>query len=112
MIAFICLFLPAVLGVAIYEHLRKQKLCRRQWLYRYCTNAVFINMICFAVKRFLLGTGGDAFTGISGDATPATAVNYLIMAIPVSIVLAFLQVLWGKHTKITIEDDSNEEKDS
>ena len=109
MIAFICLFLPAVLGVAIYEHLKKAKLCRRQWLYRYCFNAVFINMICFAVKRFLLGTGGDAFTGISGDATPATAVNYLIMAIPTSAVLAFLQVLWGKHAKVTHEENADEE---
>lgn len=110
MIAFICLFFPAVLGVAIYEHLRKQKLCRRQWFYRYCTNVVFINMICFAVKRFLLGTGGDAFTGVGGDATPATAVNYLVMAIPVAVVLVFLQVLLGKHANVTLEDDANAEK--
>lgn len=103
MIAFICLFFPATLGVWFFEHLRKAPLSRRQWLYRYCANAMVVNGICFAVKRFLLDTGHLPFA----DITPSAGLNYLIMAIPTAIIAAFLQVVFEKHTAITVEEEKN-----
>ena len=50
MIAFICLFFPAVMGVWLFEHATKTKLEKRQLLYRYCFNVIVINFICFAIK--------------------------------------------------------------
>lgn len=108
MIAFICLFLPAVLAVWLYEHLRKTELSRKQWFYRYCANAVFINLACFAAKRFLLETGGDPFASLYADATPAAALNYLIMAVPAAAVFAFLQVIFTKHATITVEEETHD----
>lgn len=107
MIAFICLFLPAVLGVWLYEHLRKTNLCLKQWLYRFCANVVFINGICFAVKRFLLGTDQGYFYTLQTDVSPAAALNYLIMAIPVGVLAVFLQILFAKHVSITVEDEED-----
>lgn len=107
MIAFICLFLPAVLGVWLYECLSKTNLCRKQWLYRLCANIIFINGICFAIKRFLLGTANAFFYTLQADATPAAALNYLIMAIPAGVIVVFLQILFAKHASITVADEKD-----
>lgn len=104
MIAFILLFFPAVLATAIYEGLKRTSLGRKQWLYRYCTNVLFINLVCFAIKQFVLGTA-DAPLYTSGlDITPHAAMNYLIMAIPTAVILSFLQVLLNKHVKTEVEE--------
>lgn len=107
MIAFICLFFPAVLGVWLFEHLQKATLRRRQWMYRYCANTIFINVICFAVKRFLLDTAAAPLSSLYADATPSAALNYLIMAIPAAVIVAFLQVVFAKHATVTVEEQKD-----
>ena len=109
MIAFICLFFPAVLTVWLYEHLRQTELSRKQWLYRYCINTLFVNLACFAAKRLLLGTADAPFVNLYTDVTPAAALNYLGLAIPAAVVLAFVQVLLSKHANITVEDDKHDQ---
>lgn len=109
MIAFICLFFPAVLTAWLYEHLRRAELSRKQWLYRYCMNTLFINLACFAAKKLLLGTAGAPFVNLYTDVTPVAALNYLIMAIPAAVILAFVQVLLSKHASITVEDDKHDQ---
>lgn len=107
MIAFICLFLPAVLCVWLFEHLRKISLCRKQWLYRYCADIIFINSVCFAIKRFLLETGAAPFCSLYADTTPSAALNYLIMSIPTAVIFAYLQIILEKHAAITVEDQKD-----
>lgn len=107
MIAFICLFLPAVIGVWLFEHLQKTSLRPKQWLYRCCANILLINGICFAIKRFLLGTGGEPFCSLYADTTPAAALNYLIMAIPAAVLAAFLQIVFAKHATVTVEEQED-----
>ncbi len=104
MIAFIVLFFPAVLATAIYEGLKKTSLGRKQWLYRYCANVLFINLFCFLVKLAVLGTADAPLYTASMDITPHAAVNYLVMAIPAAVIFSFLQVLAKKHTKTEIEE--------
>lgn len=104
MIAFMLLFFPAVLATAIYEHLKKTPLGRKQWLYRYCGNVLFINLICFAAKQFLLDSADAPLYTFGADITPHAAMNYLIMAIPTAVILSFLQTLLSKHTKVEIEE--------
>lgn len=104
MIAFICLFLPAVLCVWLFEHLCKTSLCRKQWLYRYCADVIFINAVCFAIKRFLLDTDAAYFGSFYTDATPSAGLNYLIMAVPTAIIFAFLQIVFVKHATLTVEE--------
>lgn len=104
MIAFMILFFPAVLATRLYEKLQKTDLTRKQWFCRYCTNALLINLFCFLVKVLILHTGTDSLRSWTGDATPSTAVNYLITAIPAAVILSFLQVLLTKHTKVDVED--------
>ncbi len=107
MIAFICLFLPAVLCVWLFEHLHKTSLCRRQWLYRYCADIIFINGVCFAIKRFLLDTGSAAFCSLYADTTPTAALNYLIMAIPTAVIFAFAQIVLGKYADLSVEEQKD-----
>lgn len=107
MIALICLFFPAVLGVGLFERWQKTDLTRKQWLYRFCTNALFINCICFCVKRFLLNTAADPLYTLYVDITPIAALNYMIITIPTAVVFAFLQVVFSKTAKVTVEDNAN-----
>lgn len=104
MIAFMLLFFPAVLTNAIYEKLQKTTLRRKQWLYRYCGNALFINLVCFAVKQILLKTADAPLYTLNADITPHAAMNYLIIAIPTAVILSFFQVLLNKHTKVEVEE--------
>lgn len=109
MIAFMVLFFPSVLATAIYEGLEKTSLGRKQWLYRYCTNTLFINLFCFLVKQVVLGTA-DAPLYVSGiDMSPHAALNYLIMAIPTAVVFSFLQVLLNKHVKTEVTEIEEKE---
>lgn len=109
MIAFICLFFPAVVSVWLFEHLSKSELTRKKWLYRYCTNVVFINLLCFLIKRVFLGTAGSSLYDTS-DMTPAAALNYLVMSIVFAVGIAFISVLASKHAKLEVEDDSNDQR--
>lgn len=104
MVAFMCLFFPAVLCVGLFEHLKKERCSPRGWLYRFCTSALFINGLCFLVKRFLLGTADAPFFTLYADTTPIAALNYLVLAIPGMILFAFLQVLLSKHATVTVEE--------
>lgn len=105
MIAFICLFFPAVISVWIYELLIKRSLSKRQLIFRFCLNATLINVVCFAVKAFLLSTGGQPLYTFGSDMTPDVAVRYLIMALPICMVLSLLEVFLTKNVKVTVSDE-------
>lgn len=103
MIAFIVLFFPAVLSVWIFESVSKSTLGRRSWLYRFTWNTMLINGICFAVKKWILHTADAVIFSFSADMTPSVACNYLIMAIPLSVVIAIVQVFLSKHLRVELE---------
>lgn len=104
MIAMICLFFPAVLAMWLYESVEKEKLETRQWCYRYSANVLMINFICFAVKKWLLHTAGEALYHLNTDMIPSVAVNYLIMAVPVALFGAVLQIVLHRNVAITVEE--------
>lgn len=109
MIAFICLFFPAVVSVWIYDLLIKKQ-SKRQLIFRFCLNALIINGICFAVKSFLLSTGGELLYSFYGDMTPNVAVRYLIMAFPVCLLLGLVEVFLTKNVKVTVTDEKENEE--
>lgn len=111
MIAFICLFFPAVISVWIYELLIKKNLTKRQLVFRFCFNTVIINGVCFAAKAFLLSTGGQPLYTLYTDTTPGVAVRYLIMALPVCIVLSLVQIFLTKNVKVTVNDENEDKED-
>ena len=104
MIAFICLFFPAVISVWIYERLMKCRLAARQWCYHYVLSNLAVNFVCFLVKKVFLHTAGLPLYSLSTDATPDTALKYLIMAVPAAAVFAVLASLLKKHVKLTVEE--------
>lgn len=110
MIAFICLFFPAILSVWIYEKLTRTDLKGKQWLYFYIGANLFVNLLCFVAKKVLLGTAANPLYTLQKDITPSAACNYLIMAIPAAVFLAVFAVLLRKHTKITVEDNDDAAK--
>lgn len=110
MIAFICLFFPAVVCVWIYELLIKKSLLRRQLIYRFCFNTLVINALCFAVKSFLLSTGAEPIFTLYIDMTPNIAVRYLIMALPTSIILGLVEVFLTKNVKVTVSDEKEDKE--
>lgn len=108
MVKFICLFLPAVLSVWLYEHLNKTGLKGRKWGYFYAMDLIVINGLCFAAKRYLLHTATYPLTDGTSDMIPSAALNYLIMSIPLAVITALVQVFCFRHTALSIEDAADE----
>ncbi len=93
MVAFICLFIPAVLAMWLYETLSKQKLQRREWFYRYSGYLLFINLGAFLVKRIVLQNDAFPLYELMTDMPPSTAINYLVMVLPIAIALVVAEVV-------------------
>lgn len=111
MIAFICLFLPAVLSVWVFEVLRKKSLNKKHWLYMYCAGVVLINLVCFLAKKLILRTAAAPMYTLYVDMTPAVAANYLIMAIPVALALAVAACFCAKFIRVGIEGSDDADQD-
>lgn len=107
MLAFISLFLPAVFAVGVYEWTLKTKLSLRNTIYLYAVQNMAINAFCFAVKKFWFGTG-DGPMVLGSDMTPSTALNYLILAVPMAMIVAFVCALVSKTVKVTKEDEKQD----
>ncbi len=108
LVEFICLFFPAVLCVCIYEKLNKCTLNRRQWAYHFILDALFINLFCFLIKTFVLGSGGQQLLYDGVNMTPHAALNYLIITIPSAVALAVVSTLLFKNVRFEVEDDADE----
>lgn len=104
MIALIVYFFPAIVSVWIFETLSKSTLTHRHWFCRFAWNTVLINGICFAVKKWVLNTADVVLSSFYKDMTPAIAVNYLIMAIPLAVGIAIVQVFLHRHLRVQVED--------
>jgi len=107
MIQFICLFMPAVLTLWLYEHLTKTNLKGKGWAYRYVLNVLLINGLCFGVKHYILHTGVYPLAQPPADMLPSAAINYLIMSIPLAVVLSLVQVFLHKHIQLTVEENKD-----
>lgn len=112
MIGFIVLFLPAVLSLWIWETVCKTHLSRRKWVYLLSLNILVINFVCFAVKKWLLHTAGQALSPLLTDMTPSTAVNYLIMAVPTAVVLALVEKFFFQKVRLRVEGDEENVTDN
>lgn len=107
MLAFISLFFPAVFSLGVYEWTLKTKLSLRRAIYLYAVQNMAINAFCFAVKKFWLETA-DGPMLIDGDMTPGTALNYLVLAVPAAMIVAFICALVTKTVKVTKEDEKQD----
>ena len=109
MIAFICLFFPAVVSVCFYEKLSRKDLARKQWIYCYAAYVLMINFSCFFMKSIIRNSGDLPMFDLYHDMLPFDAMKYLIIAVPFVVAIPVVQALLSKHIQITVEEDSNAE---
>ncbi len=100
MLVFTALFFPAIITVCIYEHLMKTRLSVKSTVYLYVAGNIAVNCICAVVKKYLFKT---ADMSLGWDMTPSAALNYMIIAVPSAILIAFFAVLLKKNVKVTKE---------
>jgi len=100
MLEFICYFFPAVLTLWLFESFTRQKLSLKRCIYRYCGNAVIINLFCFTLNTFLI----KANLPLNFE----TAFYYLVMAIPFGVILTVIESVLSDTTKVTIEENVDE----
>lgn len=110
MLGFICFFFPAVISVCVFEVLSRRNLRFKNLLYRFCANAIVINFICLLIKRFVLGTIGEPLV-VSGDMPPSIALNYIVMAVPISVILVLAEIFLSKKVKFTVKEDENADEE-
>lgn len=111
MLAFICLFFPAVTSVWLFESLAKTEFSLKESIMRFCTNALIINLLCITVKKFFFATGENPLCS-EGDMVPNVAFVYIIMALFFAICVTIFEVIFSKKIKsVTAEEVSDEEKE-
>ena len=110
MLAFIALFFPSVVSTALYERINNCAMSRRSVLYYYAISNLFINLICLMVKKCLLHTASTSLYA-GTDMTPSAALNYMIIAIPMAIIFAFVAATTKKNFKLQKNDENEESKD-
>ncbi len=108
MIAFICLFFPALLTVGAFEALTKQKLTVRGWVYRFCFHVVAINFLVFLCKKVGLYTAHLALYTLNADMTPNSALNYLLISGAAAAILLVIELFTTKHVQVTLEEKTDE----
>ena len=104
MITLICVFFPAAASLGLLEAATHTRLPLRQLIYRFCANTIFINLICFLVKKFVLNTADLPLFQASCDMTPAAALNYLLIAIPAAFLVIAIEAVTSRHFQITVEE--------
>ena len=109
MLSLICIFFPAVLSVWMIEKLSRKELSPKDWFYHFVSNTVWINMICFLVKKVVLGTASATRFGLLDDIDASTALNYLIIALAAAVIVTFASLLLPKWIRFSVEDDANED---
>lgn len=110
MIAFVCYFFPAVLGIWLFEVISKKELTKKQYVFRFCGYTLALNFVCFAVKKFILKTAENSLV-YGNDMKPSTAFNYLVIVIPVVLILVIGELLLSKKVKIAVEETVDETKE-
>lgn len=104
MIEFICLFFPAFISVGIFQKLIKNKLNLINLFSVYSIFNLAINGFVFLIKTYILGTG-ESLLIFDIDMTPSIALNYLIMAVPASVIFSIIFTLCYKNIELKIEKD-------
>lgn len=107
MLWFISLFFPAVLSVALVDHMRKNRLSVRGLVYCYATANLFINVACMLIKMGLFQIAITS-SALSADMTMQMSVDYLIFAIPMAVVFSFIATLL-ENKNILVKKSNNEE---
>lgn len=110
MLAFISLFLPAVLSVALIDHMRKEKLTVRGLVYCYAVANLFVNVVTIIIKMglFQLAVSSQSF---SSTMTLQMTVDYLIFAIPVAVLFSFVVMIVQNKGVLVIKSDNEENKE-
>ena len=109
MILFLCCVLPSVVGLRIYEAFARCNLTLKQCIYRGSTYVLISNLLCFAVKKWILQTAANPLT-VNGDMSASTALNYLIIVLPIVAVMVVTDLLLSKKVKVSVEEISDEGK--
>ncbi len=115
MIEFICLFLPALVCVSIFEKLKKNRLSVRDFIFLYAFDNIIINGIIFAAKKFVFRTGDMVFGSFQSDTTPTAGFSFLLLGMFFSIILAFVEVIISQNFEVKVkelkDDEDDEEKE-
>lgn len=111
MIAFICYFFPAILGIWLFEVMSKKEFTKKQYVFRFCGYTLAANFVCFAVKKIILNTA-EQMVVTTNDMTPSTAFNYLVIVVPFIVVLVIGELLLCKRVKIAVEESTDETKEN
>lgn len=96
----ICMLLPAVLSVWIFEKLTKTPLSRRDWLSFYCGNVIVLNLCCWIIIHRFMNTPVLDFASIN------ILTTYILCALPLSALFPCIITLIRRNVRFKIETTS------
>lgn len=100
MFVFVCLFLPAVLSVCIYEKLLKRDLAPKACIQLYAVAAVFVNLLSWVVLRIKFAV--YYFDVYDSD----VLIKFLAVAVIAAAAFGVVAALLNKNVKVQVEDEN------
>ena len=103
MLVFICLFIPALISLGLYEVKFGNKMDNVKRVYLYGIFNLLINLSALFIALCLLGNGDAIFTGIF-------SMKYMFIGIVLAVFYAIVIATINKNVQTRIEVTKNEEK--
>lgn len=107
--SYLCILIPSIISVFIYEHVTKKRLNTRDSIFVFLLFVLFNNVIASVVCRLLFNIVESLEIHLSSF--PMFAVKYIIISLIISVILPVLYIFLEKNIifKIEVKKKKNEE---
>ena len=105
---YLCMLLPSIIGLVLYEKLDNKTNKMKEIIYIYLLMILFVNFI----STFICVVIFDLKIGVDCALTdyPLFALKYIILSIVISIVISIIIKWIEKNIKIELSVENNEKK--
>ncbi len=101
----ICFLLPSLISVELEEKFLKKKFNQKKYWVKYGVYCLVNNIVSITILTILLHVDYDIETSIT--LYPGVMVKYAVVAVIVSVVLAFGKIVFDKNIEVLLDEKNN-----
>lgn len=109
MIEIICFIFPALFSVFALERLLSKRLCLRNFLFVFVTNAILVNIVSLFIIYILSGTATMPIT-IANGIKVSYSLSYLCISFVITCVFVLVERFYFYRLRIKVTDNKDKPK--